>query len=76
MEIRLSPELFEVYREIQAFYIDNDALPTVKTLAKIMSISNAKANRHMKALRDKKVLTINSQKGYMWVRCRQVVKGA
>ena len=73
MEVRLGPELYSAYRVIQAFYIDNDALPTQKTLAKLLKVSNDKAQELLTRLKEKKVITVNSQKGYMWFRGRQVL---
>ncbi len=73
MEVRLGPELYSAYRIIQNFYIDNDALPTPKTLARLLRVENKTAKEILNRLRTKRVIAKNSQNGYMWVRSRQIV---
>ncbi|ENC6709558.1 hypothetical protein ABKY54_004164 [Vibrio harveyi] len=70
MEIRLTPELFTVYEVIKTFYIDNDALPTSKTLARLLKVPLDVSSGYIEQLKEKRVITTNSQKGYMWVRSR------
>lgn len=74
MEVRLRPELYSAYEEIKKFYIDNDALPNARSLARVMGISNALARYYLLSLTAKKAITRNSQSGYMWVRSRQIVR--
>ncbi len=73
MEIKLHPDLYSAYEEIQKFYIDNDALPNSRSLSRIMDISRDLASQYLSELTDKRVITRNSQSGYMWVRSRRVV---
>lgn len=72
MEIQLTPELFMVYEVLKTFYIDNDALPTSKTLAKLLKVPLEVSSGYLDTLKQKKVITTNTQKGYMWVRGRKV----
>lgn len=72
MEIKLHPDLYSAYEEIKKFYIDNDALPNSRTLSRLMNIPRALASQYLSELTDKKVITRNSQSGYMWVRSRRI----
>ncbi len=72
MEVVLSHELYIVYEALKAFYINNDALPTAKTLAKLLKVPLDVSSDYLDKLKEKHVITTNSQKGYMWVRGRKV----
>lgn len=73
-EIYLKAEDYKAYREVQEFFIHNDALPTARTLARCMGgIPVKDAIALLQNLQNKNLIARNTQKGYMWVRTRPVV---
>ncbi|WP_011220643.1 hypothetical protein [Photobacterium profundum] len=71
--IYLNENLYLAYRAVQVFFIENDALPNIRTLARIMEITPDESRSHLNILREKGVITINSQKGFMWRRNRPII---
>lgn len=65
--------MFYVYDFCKTFYINNDALPTSKTLGKDMGLSSANARQLLEDLVETGVLTYNDQKQFMWSRENQKV---
>lgn len=75
MEITLSPTLYNAYQCMRDFYSFNDALPTARTLARLLHVPVFEAKIYIETLRSKGVIAVNSQKGYMFQRGRKVLKG-